>query len=201
MPFKQNVVQASDVASLAFVFHASYLEHVWVNCTGMELVYFTCYSLENNNSLSLLPTDLQFPLMPIGVGESYPSRMWHSLMHVKDKVGSLLNVRTQLQSCQRSTPVFLPLDSWDFICKHFYPITRPIPFYKSQTKPHQFCDLSLLTKTTIVSHIMLQVADYESIEAARKLFGHTFGIRCENNTVIVWHDQTGLEETCDLRKT
>ena len=111
MPFKQNVVQASDVASLAFVFHASYLEHVWVNCTGMELVYFTCYSLENNNSLSLLPTDLQVPLMPLGVGESYPSRMWHSLMHVKDKVGSLLNVRTQLQSCQRSAPVFLSLDS------------------------------------------------------------------------------------------
>jgi hypothetical protein len=73
MPLKQNIVQASDVASIAFVIHARYLEHVWVNCAGMELVYFTCYFIDNNHSLSLLPPNLQVPFMPMGVGESYPS--------------------------------------------------------------------------------------------------------------------------------
>jgi hypothetical protein len=61
---QQSIVQASDVASLAFVIHASYLEHVWVNCAGMELVYFTCYYVDNNNALSILPLDFQVPFVP-----------------------------------------------------------------------------------------------------------------------------------------
>lgn len=72
MALQQSVVQASDVASLAFVFHATYLEHVWVNCAGMEFVYFTRYFIDNNNSLSLLPPDLQVPFMPIGMGKAIP---------------------------------------------------------------------------------------------------------------------------------
>ena len=69
----QHVVTATDVASVAFVFHASYLEHVWVNCAGMELVYYTRYFIDNNNSLSLLHPDLLVPFMHTGVQENYPS--------------------------------------------------------------------------------------------------------------------------------
>jgi hypothetical protein len=109
-------------------------------------------------------------------------------MRVKEKVGQLLNVRMQNQSCWRSSTVFLPLESWDFLCKHFHPIIIPVQFYKSQTKLHQFCDLSLITKTTVVSHIMLRIADEGSIKAARKLFGHTFDIGCRNIPPHKGHD-------------
>jgi hypothetical protein len=63
----QTVINVSDVVCLAFVFHASYLEHVWVNCAGMELVYITRYFVDSDRSLALLPPDLQLPLMPSSV--------------------------------------------------------------------------------------------------------------------------------------
>jgi hypothetical protein len=74
--------------------------------------------------------------------------------------------------------VFLSMESWEFICKHLYPVVHPMQYSKSQTKAYQFCDLSLVTKTTAVSHTMLRTADEESLEAARKLFGRTFGVGC-----------------------
>jgi len=176
MPSRQTVINVSDVVCLAFVFHASYLEHVWVNCAGMELVYFTRYFVDSDSSLASLPPDLQLPFMPSSVGESYPCRVWYSLMHVKDKVAQLLNVRTQMQACRRAVSVFFPLESWDFICKQLFPIISPVPFTKSQTKAQQFSDLSLCTKTTVVSCLMLRIIDEGSMDAARKLFGRTFGI-------------------------
>jgi hypothetical protein len=180
MPSRQTVINVSDVVCLAFVFHASYLEHVWVNCAGMELVYFTRYFVDSDSSLASLPPDLQLPFMPSSVGESYPCRVWYSLMHVKDKVAQLLNVRTQMQACRRAVSVFFPLESWDFICKQLFPIISPVPFTKSQTKAQQFSDLSLCTKTTVVSCLMLRIIDEGSMDAARKLFGRTFGIGCRN---------------------
>ncbi len=61
-------------------------------------------------------------------------------------------------------------------------------YSKSQTKAYQFCDLSLVTKTTAVSHTMLRTADEESLEAARKLFGRTFGVGCWNIPPHKGHD-------------
>jgi hypothetical protein len=93
-----------------------------------------------------------------------------------------------MQSCRRSTIAFFPQESWDFIVNRFYPIIHPVPFCKSQTKPHQFCNLSLVTKTTVVSNIMLRIADEDGIQAACKLFGRTFGIGCRNIPPHNGHD-------------
>jgi hypothetical protein len=101
-------------------------------------------------------------------------------MHVKDKVAQLLSIRMQMQACRRAVSVFLPLESWDLICKQLFPIIIPVPFTKSQTKAQQFCDLSLCTKTTVVSCLILRIIDEGSMDAARKLFGRMFGIGCRN---------------------
>jgi hypothetical protein len=79
-------------------------------------------------------------------------------------------------------------ESWDFIVNRFYSIIHPVPFCKSQTKPHQLCDLSLVTKTTVVSNIMLRIADEDGIQAARKLFDRTFCIGCRNILPHKEHD-------------
>lgn len=174
----QTIIDVSSIFSLAFVFHATDFENTWVNCAGMRIVFFTRYYVDNEfNVLLLDPHDH----LPFGSGaESYSSRMWFSLIHVKEKITQLLNRKTQQQSCRCATNTFLSLESWSFFCYQLHPYVTPQSYSRSRTNPYQFCDLSLVTRTTDVTHVMLRIANPECMTAARNFFGKTFGIGCRN---------------------
>jgi hypothetical protein len=89
----QSIIDSSSVTSTAFVFHATDFEQNWVNCTGMRLVFFTRYYVDDHCNLVAFDPQLHLPFG--SSGESYTSRLWFSLVHVKDNMSQLMNQRTQ----------------------------------------------------------------------------------------------------------
>jgi hypothetical protein len=134
----QTTIESCNVQSLAFVFHANYFEKNWASCAGMRLAYCTHYVVDDNNNLLLLQHNLHVPFPLIMSGESYPSRMWFSLMQLKEKLNQLLNRRTQNQTCRCSTNIYFALESWDFSCSQFHPTITPFSFSRDCTKPYQY---------------------------------------------------------------
>jgi hypothetical protein len=76
--------------------------------------------------------------------------------------------------------MFLSSETWHYICRQLSPVVSPAYFTKDKSKPIQYCDLSLVTKTYGSSYVMLRIMDQQSVAKARKLFGRTFGIGCRN---------------------
>jgi hypothetical protein len=69
---KTEQINAQDVVDVAFVFTPEVLQHFWTDVAGMKQVFFT-----------RVPNHA--PFSPIVV-DSYPSRIWFSLLIVKDIV-------------------------------------------------------------------------------------------------------------------
>ncbi len=172
-------IDSANVQDIAFVFHADDLESQWVNCAGMKKVFFTRYELTGDGNLVELAYAIHMPFTH-GLLESYPSRIWYSLMFLKEKIAHLMNKRTQQQVCRSSANVFLSLEAWEYLCRQFNSVIAPLSFSKERSKPCQFCNLSLETRTVTATFMMLRIATPASMDRAREVFGTTFGVGCRN---------------------
>jgi hypothetical protein len=173
----QSVLEISSVVDVAFVFHAQTLENHWVNCAGMDKVRFTRFLIDSNNCLVEIHPNDYLPFR-LNVPESYPSRLWYSIIMLKEKLSGILNQKAQQRKA--SLNLFFPLESWTYLCRQFLPILLSIDFIKVKSKPYQYCDLSLITKSSAVQFSMLRTSNPCIIERARKIFGVTCGIGCRN---------------------
>ncbi len=159
---KTEQINAQDVVDVAFVFTPEVLQHFWTDVAGMKQVFFT-----------RVPNHA--PFSPIVV-DSYPSRIWFSLLIVKDIVRRILSSKRQYQICKGSTSTMFSLEAWKYLCQKF-PSSQ---FQKRQTKIYQYSDLSLESKSSIRIVSMIRLMAPDTMNIARDVFGNTFGIGTRN---------------------
>jgi hypothetical protein len=157
-----SVICCSDINDVAFVFSAEIIEQWWADVSGMSRVFFT----RDRDHVPFNPN----------VIESYPSRVWHSLLSIKELVRKLLSKKRQMHVCRSSSTTTLPLEGWRYISLFF----SPLYFQKNQTKVFQFPDLSLQSKSSVKLCGIIRIASLVQMETARQLFGRTFGIGTRN---------------------
>ncbi len=131
-----------------------------------EESFFTGYELTGDGNLVELACAMHMPFSH-GLLESYPSRIWYTLMFLKEKIAHLMNKRTQQQVCCSSANVFLSLEAWEYLCRQFNSVIAPLSFSKERSKPYQFCNLSLETRTVTATFMMLRIATAASMDRAR----------------------------------
>jgi hypothetical protein len=95
-----------------------------------------------------LKCEHHFPFSTIS-HESYPPRVWFSLLGLQEKVKWLMSHKHQQQICIRSTTMAFSLESWRFLVRSLDPVIQPVPYNKSRTMVHHFCDLSTASVSTI----------------------------------------------------
>jgi hypothetical protein len=146
----------------------------------MKRVFFTRYSYGANGDLVQTRLNDHVPFSTVTF-ESYPSRIWFSLMMLQDKMKKLMCYKRQQQVCALSTIFSFPLEAWRFICGALYPTMRPIVYPKSRTVINRFCDLSLSSTSSLVSFAMLRFQTATELQRAREIFGSSFGIGSRNH--------------------
>jgi hypothetical protein len=151
---------------IAFVFSADMLEEFWVDFAGMTHVFFT--RAENHSSFSSV------------VAESYPNRIWFSTLGIQENVKKMMTCKRQQQLCQKSATTTLSLECWRYITRRLSHHVAPIPFSKTITKVQNFSDLSMMSKSTIHNYSIIRIMSHTAIEAAREVFGYTFGVGSRN---------------------
>ncbi len=172
-------LSASSVKDIAFVFHMEDLEKRYVNCAGMKSVFVTRFELNVHGSLDEVRYESHHPFKA-SLSESYPSRIWHSLMYIKDRMTALMNKRRQQQVCRSSVSVFLSLESWEYLCRQYSTVVSPVLYEKAQSKSYYYQDLSIERRTHVATLVMLRIASPMSMERSREIFGTTFAIGCRN---------------------
>jgi hypothetical protein len=160
-PSLESIVWYDDVVDVAFVFRPEVLEKVWTDVAGMSRVFFT-----------RSPTNI----CHCPVYESFPCRLWYSLLHVKEIVNKMLSSRRQMQMCKATTTTTFSLEAWRYLGRFFYPIN----FQKLVTKPFQCYDLSLMSRSCVVDFSLIRIMDGASFLVARDIFGRSFGIGSRN---------------------
>ena len=182
-----EVLGVSQIHGLAFVFHAHDLEHQWINCAGMQYVFFTRYELLQGGDFIGIDHRLHIPFSNIHP-ESFTSRLWYTILFLKDKMDSIMNKKVQQQVCRASVNVFMPLEMWHYFCKQFEGIITPILYTKKQSKPCMYCDLTLATRSSQGCFSMLRISNQPSMDRARQIFGTTFGVGCRNQPPLKGQD-------------
>jgi hypothetical protein len=76
-------------------------------------------------------------------------------MTIKDKLAVMLNRKGQYQLCQQTVSMNLSLEGWAYICQQLSPTVTPI-FFKRRTRAVQYCDLSLVSKSSVEDLVMLR---------------------------------------------
>jgi (2Fe-2S) ferredoxin len=161
------IIHHSDVIDVAFVFSPDFLEQFWVDIAGMTNVFLT--RVDNHVCFSA------------AVLESYPHRIWYSILAVQDKVKKLLSGRRQLQLCQKSSTISMSLEGWWYIVWRLKSCLLPISYSKRKTSVLSYSDLSMVSKSTIRNYAMIRIVSPASLSAARLVFGQTFGIGSRNH--------------------
>jgi hypothetical protein len=161
-PGDSSTILSNDVHDIAFVFRAETLEHIWTDLAGMSRVFFTRH-------LDHVPYSCH-------VVESYPCRLWFSLLNLKEKLTKMTSSKRQMQLCKNSMTTMLSLEAWKYLSRFFH----VIHFQKFQTKVQQFSDLSLLSKSSVKHCQMIRIMNPTDVATARGLFGITFGIGSRN---------------------
>jgi hypothetical protein len=108
--------------------------------------------------------------------ESFPSCIWFSIISVKDVVRKLCLCKRQMQVCKSSASINFSLEAWTYLCRFL----QPIRFSRCITKPHQYLDLSLQSKSSINFFSMIRILNTHLMVVAQELFGKTFSIRTHN---------------------
>ncbi len=157
-----SVIHCSCVVDVAFVFSSDDLEHVWTDVAGMSKVYFT-------RAMHHVPFSFT-------VSESYPSRVWFSLITVKDLVRKMMSCKRQRHVCKRVESIPFSLEGWRYISRFFHAVS----FQKVHTKAYQYSDLSLQSKSLVKNMSMIRIMCCNTMMAARVIFGTTFGIGTRN---------------------
>jgi hypothetical protein len=162
-------LHTSSIHGVAFVFHVLDLEYTWVNCSGMQSVFFTRYELLQSGEFMAIEHSLNLPFSS-SHPESYTSRLWYSLMFLKDKPDSLMNKKTQHQVCRASGNIFLSMEVWDFFVSSLMALYHLSFFSKNRSKPCMFCDLSLATRSSNAFFAMLRMSNQPSMDMAQGKF-------------------------------
>ncbi len=114
-----------DVADIAFVFTADLLEHFWIDVAGMNHVFFTRQPHHQ-------------PFSFVDVTESYPSRIWFTLVALQEQVRRMMSYKRQNQLCQRTTTTMLSLEGWRYLVRRLQQFVRPIPLKSNVPKCSTF---------------------------------------------------------------
>ena len=173
-------INSNNIEDVAFVFHTDILEHVLVNCAGMRNVFFTRFKYDSANQLIAVNRDDHLPFN-CNFGISFPKRIWHSILIVKEKLKVLMNHRRQLQQCRQSETIPFSLEAWVYFIKRLTPSTLFHSFLKVQSKKKQYCDLSLETKAAPKTFELLRVENESSFTCARELLGLTLSIEVRSD--------------------
>jgi hypothetical protein len=113
--------------------------------------------------------------------DSYPSRIWHTILEVKEKCEKNLNDKKQYQMCRKMFMVTCSLESWNFLVTNLVRSgALVIQFSHQNTRKRIHCDLSLSSITDRQSFILLHLDTCQSMDGAHKIFGHTFGVGIRN---------------------
>ena len=97
-------------------FHVDILEHVLVNRAGIRNVFFTHFKYDSANQLTSVNRDDHLPFN-CNFGVSFPKRIWHSILTVKEKRTRLMNHRRRLQQCRRCETILFSLAVWVYFIK------------------------------------------------------------------------------------
>ncbi len=161
-PQASSVILCNDVLDIAFIFKAEVMEHFWTDLAGMSRVFFT-----------RSPDHMPFSSLVV---ESYPCRIWFSLLHLKEKLSRMMSSKRQMQLCKATTTTTFSLEAWRYLSRFFH----PIDFQKFQTKVHQYSDLSLVSKSSVKNCKVIRIMNRSDLAIARDLFGITLGIGTRN---------------------
>jgi hypothetical protein len=171
----KNVVQ-----DIAFVFHINDLEYNLPNCAGMSRVFYTRYRYDDSNRLHEVDCR-HHSAFSTAVLEPYPSRIWYSILEVKQNVEKLLNDPKQYQPCRKMLLAHFSLEAWSYLFVNLVNSGAIVAQYvRNNTKKYMHCDLGLSSRR-IKKHLTLVRIDcLNSLVGARKIFGQTFGIGVRN---------------------
>jgi hypothetical protein len=173
-----GTIQTCQVRDLAFVFHAVTLEHDIVNCAGMVNVFFTRFRYDVNDNLVGINVGHHYPFSN-AVVESFPCRIWWSILYVKESVMKLLCDRKQYQSMKKSVAFQFSLESWYYLKGHIHHCVTS-NYYKNQTYKHVHCDLTVSSSSGRTMVTLVRIDSPDSMRSACNLFGITFGIGIRN---------------------
>ena len=176
----RSVINRNDVVDLAFVFHIIALESNMPNCAGMANVFFVRYYYDESNQLKELCFSRHFPFSHV-VMDSYPSRIWHTMLQVKGTIEKNLNDKKQYQMCRKMCLVSCSLESWTYLASKLVSCgALVVVFSRRNTSKRMHCDLSLSSATDRQSYILLRLDTSNSMVCARRIFGITFGVGIRN---------------------
>ena len=111
-----STIGTANVADIAFVFHADMFESEFLDCAGMSKVFFTIYQYNHNDELIQVDCRWFNQLQNLAC-ESYPSRMWWSIMDLKDHMAKLLSDSKQYQICKKSVILKYSAESWHYLLR------------------------------------------------------------------------------------
>ena len=175
-----STIQVVKVKDIAFAFHADIIETDLLDVAGMARVYYTRFRYNMDDRL--VPVDCRvFNPFYHSICESYASRIWWSILEVKESVAKLLNDSKQYQICKKSVSCKLSLESWRYFVRSMQ-LYNPIysEYTRRQTRKILHPNLTLSSHSRKILLKLLRIDSTRSIEGARFLFGITFGVGIRN---------------------
>jgi len=109
-----NTIRIGSVLDIAFVFHVNTLESKIPNCAGMTRFFFVRYYYDENNVLVELHHNEHVPFSQVII-DSYPCRIWYTIVDVKDRLEKCLNDKKQYQMCKKMLSMPCSLEAWTFL--------------------------------------------------------------------------------------
>jgi hypothetical protein len=140
-----STIHKGSVKDIAFVFHINILENDHPNCAGMSRVFFTRHCYDERNRLQEVACQNHVPFSSVAL-DSYPSRIWHAILDVKDNVEKHLNDKKQYQTCKKMVLMSCSIEAWYFLYVNLVRSGALVVQFKwKNTKKYMHCDLSLST--------------------------------------------------------
>ncbi len=178
--YTSSAITADLVKDISFVFHIDTLHEELPNCAGMSRVFFTRFKYYAANSMASVLRQNHCPFSSY-VADSFPSRIWHSLLDIKQTVEKQLNDTKQYQACKKMIVLKCSLEVWQYILRHMVNTGAVLAqFQRNFTRKQLNCDLSLSSHRSKQFLTLLRIDTIASLSTARDLFGLTFGIGVRN---------------------
>jgi hypothetical protein len=138
-----TTINIDMVKDIAFVFHVDTLEYDLPNCAGMSRVFYTRYRYSRDNNLVAVDCRQHTPFSYI-VPDSFPSRIWHSILDVKAQVEKCLNDPKQYQPCKKMALLKVSLECWNYIFTNLMNSGAVVVNLKwNHTRKTMHCDLAM----------------------------------------------------------
>jgi len=188
-----STIETVYIVDLAFIFHVDTVEHHWVNCCGMVRVFFTQFKYINDQWISV--SGQHHSPFCYDYGESYPCRIWYSILNVVERINKLMSYKQQLQYLKRSDTAFFPYESWCFIYRVLAREQNRHFSNRTIAKKLIYPDLSLRKSRVTNQLVSIHISTPADMAKARQLFGRTFCVGCRNDFPSVLAPSRKLLET------